>query len=338
MGAEAGRFVRVAFDSRPSAEIGGISRYARCLLQALRETASERQEVVETHHPRHVDVYHSPWMQGAMLRSPCPMVVTLHNLAALRRRSEHLRMAALPRLRHLAVQRAAQVIVPTAAVAADAIERLDLDAERIVVIPEAPDPALRPRAEHEVAGVRRRLGLPERYLLWVGCPRGADTWRQVARVASAQRELPLVVAGPAGPWARELTRARPAVTLTGRVSDDDLSAIYGGAHALVAPSEDGKFGLPAVEALTCGTPVAAFDLPALREVLGERAALVPAGDFDALINLAERLRRPAPAPPAWRWQDAGRATWRVYERALQARDRECLSLRRISRRRQAARS
>ncbi len=48
-----------------------------------------------------------------MLHSPCPMVVTLHDLAALKRRSEHLRTGVRPRLRQLAVQRAARVIVPT---------------------------------------------------------------------------------------------------------------------------------------------------------------------------------------------------------------------------------
>ena len=111
--------MRVAFDSRPSSETGGIGRYSRCLLQALRESGAAGAEIFESHSPRQVDVYHAPWMQGAILRSPCPMVVTLHDLAALKRRSEHLRLAALPRLRHLAVQRAAKVIVPTKAVAAD---------------------------------------------------------------------------------------------------------------------------------------------------------------------------------------------------------------------------
>ena len=91
--------MRVAFDSRPAAEPRGIGRYARCLLRALRSTARERLELVETHRPRprQFDVFHSPWMHGAMLRSPCPMIVTLHDLASFKRRSEHLRGG--PRLR-----------------------------------------------------------------------------------------------------------------------------------------------------------------------------------------------------------------------------------------------
>ena len=103
-----------------------------------------------------------------MLHSPCPMVVTIHDLAALKRRSEHLRSGLRLRLRHLAVQRAARVIVPTEAVARDAVAHLRLERERVVVIPEAADAAMYPRSPHEVAAVRARFGLPERYLVWVG--------------------------------------------------------------------------------------------------------------------------------------------------------------------------
>lgn len=304
--------MRVAFDSRPSAELGGIGRYARCLLRALQATKRERSEILETHRPRHADVFHAPWMQGAILRSPCPMVVTLHDLAALKRRSEHLRMASLPYLKHLAVQRATNVIVPTKAVAGDAVARLGLDERQITIIPEAPDPAFQRRSEQRIAAARARFGLPERYLLWVGSMQRPDPRKPIAKLAATPRQMPLVLVGSAGPWTRELA----GVKLTGKVSDDDLAAIYSGAHALLMPSAEEGFGLPCVEALACGTPVAAFDLPALREVLHERATLVEPGDLRGLIKAAEALNRPAPRPPLWSWEDAGRATWRVYDRAV----------------------
>jgi len=303
--------VKVAFDSRPVTDPRGVGRYSRCLLKALRETADPRVEMVETHRPRHADVFHAPWMAGAMLHSPCPMVVTLHDLTALKRRSEHLRTSVRPRLRQLAVQRAERVIVPTAALARDAFSRLGLEPERVVVIHEAPDAIMYRRTPSQIAAARRRFGLPEHYLLWVGGLQHPDPSKHIAKLAATRRQLPLVLVGPTRPWAHEL----PDVILTGYVSDEHLAAIYSGAHALVLTSEDEGFGLPAVEALACGTPVVACEVPALREVLKERATFVEVGDLDALIAAAEAARRPAPAPPSWTWQDAARATWQAYEHA-----------------------
>ena len=310
--------MKVAFDIRSVSDPHGLGRYARCLLGALRATAAMHDEILEADRPsaiartRGADVFHAPWLSGAMLHSPCPTVVTIHGLAALKRRSEHLRTGMRLRLRHLAVQRAACVIVPTQAVAEDAVGHLRVERERIVVIPEAADAAMYRRTPQEIAAVRACLGLPERYLVWVGGLQHPDPSRHVAELAAAAREMPLVLVGSTRPWAHEL----PGVILTGQVSDEHLAAIYSGAHALVLPSENEGFGLPAVEALACGTPVVAFESPALREVLDGRAAFVAAGDMDCLIRTAQAAERPAPAPPPWSWEDAARATWGVYARAL----------------------
>jgi hypothetical protein len=136
--------VKVAFDSRPAADPQGVGGYSRCLLAALRDTAHERDEILETHRPRGVDVFHTPWIQGAMLHSPCPMVVTLDDLTALKRPSERLRSGGIHlRLRHLAVQRAVHVIVPSEDVARETVAELGFERERVTVIPEARDPATR---------------------------------------------------------------------------------------------------------------------------------------------------------------------------------------------------
>ncbi len=328
--------MRVAFDSRPLADPNGVGRYARCILRALRDTAQAGDEIVETLRPaattrtRTADLLHSPWMAGAMLRSACPTVVTLHDLAALKRPSERLRVGLRPRLRHLAVQRAASVIVPTDAVRRDAVEHLRVESERVFVIGEAADPAMFARSQREVAEVRERFALPERYMVWSGDLKHPDPSKHVAQLAAAPRELPLVLVGQTRPWAHEL----PNVTLTGEVSDDELAAIYSGASVLVLPSQTEGFGLPAVEALACGTPVVASDIPPLREVLGDRAVFVAPGEMHAMIEAAQSARRPAPPPLAWTWHDAARATWRVYASAAAPAVRHA----RPARRRGAARS
>jgi hypothetical protein len=152
--------VRVAFDNRAVTDPGGIGRYVRCLLEALRETNDDRT-IVETHRPRRADVYHSPWLEGAQLRTPCPMVVTVHSVVALKRRSEQLRTGLRSQLRYLAIQRAGRVIVATPTVGTDVHELLGVDLERIIVIPEAaahtlhrrPAVGVRRCARHGVRGV-----------------------------------------------------------------------------------------------------------------------------------------------------------------------------------------
>jgi len=304
--------VKVAFDSRPARDLEGVGRSARCLLDALRETADGDRRIEETHDAHRADVFHAPWMNGAMLHSPCPMVVTLHDLTALRRRSELLRTGVRQALRQLAVQRAARVIVPTEALAHEALARLGVESERIDVIREAPAACMYPRDARQVAAVRARYALPERYLLWVGGLRHPDPDKRIDKLAATPRELPLVLVGQTSPWAHEL----PGVILTGHVCDDDLAALYTGAHALVIASEGEGFGLSAVEALACGAPVVACEGPALREVLDGRVTFVPACDTRALIAAAETIERKPPAAPSWTWHDAARATWSTYERAL----------------------
>jgi glycosyltransferase involved in cell wall biosynthesis len=302
--------MRVAFDSRPAKDTRGLGRYSRCLLTALREAG--RGEVIEARNPRRCEVYHSPWVDGALLRCPVPMVVTVHDVIALKRAGEILRSGLRRKLRYLAVQRAVRVIVPTQAVADDAEHVLAIPRERITVVPKAPAPSLFRRSDDEVLAVRSRLRLPSHYLLWVGPLQTPVPSKRIAALARVKRSMPLVLVGASARWAHEL----PDVTLTGHVTDEELSAIYTGAHAFVFPSEDDGFGLAPVEALACGTPVVATDCPAVREVLGDRIQLYELGDLDGLIAAAQSASRPAPKPPPWTWHDAAAATWDVYADAL----------------------
>ena len=237
--------------------------------------------------------------------------MTLHDVVPLKRRSEYLRSGIRFRMRYLAVERSARLIVPSSVVAAGGgrAPRHRPRADRRD--PRGARARAAPARREEIAAVRARYGLPEEYLLWVGGLQTPDPRKRVAALARTPRALPLVLVGATKPWAHEL----PDVTLTGRVSDEELAAIYSGARALVFPSDDEGFGLPTVEALACGTPVVATDIPVLREVLGDRATFVDAGDLEGLLAAGVAATRPAPAPPAWTWADAARATWRVYSDA-----------------------
>ncbi len=304
--------LKVTFDSSPASDTGGIGRYTRCLRDALIAEAAERGgTLAEGHRPRGSDVYHTPWAEGAPLRPRVPTVVTVHEVAGLKRAGAYLRGGLRLRLRSLAVQRATRVIVPTRTIAADAERLLELDPENLHVVPEAPDPTFFPRGRHEVTAARERFGVPPDYLLWVGGLRHPDPRKRIGPLTEVARRLPLVLVGDAGRWAHEL----PGVTVTGQIADEELAALYTGAHALVLPANDEGFGLSAVEALACGTPVVASDLPSLRDSLGERATFVSVDDLPGLVAAAEGASRPVPAPSAWSWADAAGATWMVYARA-----------------------
>ena len=177
--------MRVAFDSRPDRR----STRDRALLplsarRAARHGSRARGEIVETHRPRQAyDVFHAPWMQGAMLHSPCPMVVTIHELGARTRLSERLRGGGIHlRLRHLAVQRATHVIVPTEALAQEAVAELGFERERVVVIPRGAGS----RSRHAPHG-RPSPAAPA----WTWQDVGRETWR-VYESALARPERPCV--------------------------------------------------------------------------------------------------------------------------------------------------
>ena len=229
----------------------------------------------------------------------------------------------LPELVRTSARRADVICTPTRAVAVAVAERLGVDRDKVVVTPLGVDPAWFTGRPPNTA-LRERLGLPAEYLLFVGAngPRKGLAW--LARVHAATPDLPpLVFAGP-GPH-----HSDDRTLHTGYLSDVDLRSVVAGATALVLPSRDEGFGLPALEAMACDVPVVCSDIPALREVTGGHAALVPYNDDDAL---AEALRTAvhdthAASASAVRRAHAAGFTWRrcaettveAYRKAVAAR-------------------
>ncbi len=306
--------IRVAFDdralSRPELAERGIGRYVHCLLDALGD------RVVRVAAGRaHADVLHCPSIDGVSLWPRATLVVTLHDLVPLKHPDVYLRTGLRHRARYAAVKRAARVIVPSRAVAADAERLLGLGAERVRVVAEAPAAVFSPDAPRP-----ERLQLPERFLLWVGGLDPPDPRKRVEALAAAARAgagLPLVLAGRTGPAADALA-ADGRVILAGRVSDEELAALYSAADTLVVSSSEEGFGLPPVEALACGTPVAAFGGGALEETLAGRAGvrLVEHHDFAALLAAAEELAGHAVEAPDRTWTHVAEETWTIYEEAF----------------------
>ena len=336
--------MRVALDLRvldePATAERGIGRYAAELAAAL---AAEGIPVAELRGLRRpwapgrvaelwdhallardaraagAQVLHSPSIDHATVRPGLPYVVTLHDVVPLKQPRRYLRTGLKHRLRYRAVRQASRVIVPSHAVAADARRLLGL--AEVDVVPEAPPRAFKPIAAPR--GLLARLRLPERFLLWVGGLDPLDPRKGIgplAERAAAGACPPLVLAGRYDSDSERL--AVPGrIVLTGRVTDEELAGLYSAADALVFPSEDEGFGLTPHEALACGTPVAAYAIPALVEVLGDNPAvrLVPPGDLDALLAAADEIAGAgASGAGARTWADVARETLAVYERAAES--------------------
>ncbi len=204
----------------------------------------------------------------------------------------------------LAGRRAAAVIAISEATRRDVRERLGIAGARIRMVPLAPPPACRPlRASPDLPRVLRRLGVAQPYVLYHGNKR---PHKNLPGLVRAYRHLleegvqppPLVITGAENPAERDQdsrpVRAEIArlgleshVRFTGWVPDADLPYLLSGAGVLVMPSLYEGFGLPALEAMACGTPVIASNAGAIPEVTGEAALLVDPADT---VALAEAMR------------------------------------------------
>ena len=267
------------------------------------------------------------------------VAVTIHDLTFAT--ATELVSAASARYRVLvprSLRRAAVVCTPTAVVAAEVAGRYGVPADRLVVTPLGIRDHFRTATPPDPAWLAER-GLPARYALFVGTleprknlPVLLAAWRELLGGAAPSTEPggipPLVLAGPSG-WGPALDASGlpdGAVVTPGYLDDEDLARVTAGAAVLAFPSRDEGFGLPPLEALACGVPVVASDLPVLREVLDDQAAFVDPDDVDGLAKaLAGALADPGDdAFRAARRAHAARFTWTAcaeatmgaYERAL----------------------
>ena len=154
------------------------------------------------------------------------------------------------------------------------------------------------RGEEPTTSVLREYGLTDTpYVLWVGSlePRkGVGVLvAAMARLARRGTATALVLAGYAG-WQNSRLippgqRAQLGGSLhqLGPVPETDLQALYAGANVFAFPSFHEGFGLPVLEAMAAGAPVVASDIPAIREVAGDAAVLVPPGDVEQWVGALE---------------------------------------------------
>jgi glycosyltransferase involved in cell wall biosynthesis len=267
------------------------------------------------------DVYHAIdfHLPG---RSPRPMVVTLHDMipwawGGPRMRGERLRYLAAFRL----LRRADAVIAVSQATADDAARLKVASRPRVRVIYEAADTVFKPR-KGAAERVRDMWGVAGPYLLFVGA---LDARKDPAALLDAWNAarmsldgLQLVLAGDPG---RQAPARMPGAVALGRLDDGELADLYTAAGCLVFPSRYEGFGLPCLEAMSCGCPVAAFRNSSLPEVVDDAGMLVADGDARALGRAAASMvvererwsRAGLQRARRFSWDRTARETIAVYE-------------------------
>lgn len=262
-----------------------------------------------------VDIFHATNFVLPPLRS-ARGVLTIHDLAYLRfPAAVEPQSLAYRELVPRGLQRCSVVCTPTRAVADQVMDAYAVDEAKIVVTPLGVDEAWF-SAQPPDQALRCKHGLADEYILAFGT---LEPRKNISALVRAYRDclsrriaMPqLVLAGGTG-WGEDLDLAslpEGMVRRTGRLADQEARRLVAGASLFVLPSLDEGFGLTALEAMACGVPVLANDLPVTREVLGNHAAFC---DATNQVLLAEALATEvagAVSTPDLRRERASQFTW-----------------------------
>jgi glycosyltransferase involved in cell wall biosynthesis len=259
-----------------------------------------------------VDVLHCPTFR-APLRSPVPLVVTFHDLAVLRqpeafnRWTRRYSRLTLPQIAHAA----AALIAVSEFTKRELVELLDVPDEKVTVVPNAVAPVFRldgPASEGD-------------YVLAVST---LEPRKNLETLASAFERADLDgcelrIVGAHG-WGG-VTVNGSRIRRLGFVPDEELARLYRGARCVAYVSRYEGFGLPVLEALACGAPVVAADLPPIREFADGAAITVDPADPDAIAAGLEQAVASTPsaqqaeAASRYGWPQAAVATAAVYRHA-----------------------
>jgi glycosyltransferase involved in cell wall biosynthesis len=234
--------------------------------------------------------------------SPTPTVVTVHDLSLFNRSQTHEDDNVRRGKRRIPVmiRRATRIIAPSEWTRREILEYFSIAPELIRVIPEAARREMRPLTTEESAGVLKKHGISEPYLLFVGTIEPRKNLPVLLRayaelIATTPHRPRLVICGGGGWKNEEVYRMVDELNLgdlvrfLGYVVDEDLPALYSAAECFLYPSIYEGFGLPPLESMACGTPVITSNASSLPEVVGDGGLMHNPTDHRELAGMMARM-------------------------------------------------
>ncbi|WP_378197907.1 glycosyltransferase family 4 protein [Actinoallomurus acaciae] len=286
------------------------------------------------------DVIHAPYY-STPLRPGVPVVVTIHDVTYFAEPEVHnpVKATYIKSATRTAVRRAARLIVPSKATRDEMVRLLRADPTRIDVAYHGVDHAIfHPPGEEERRRVSDRLGLHGHpYIAFLGAlePRKnvPNLIRGWVRAADAVKDAPALVLAGSGGWDDEVDAAladvphQLRVLRPGYLRWSSLPGFFGGALVVALPSRGEGFGLPVLEAMSCGAAVLTTQRSSLPEVGGDAVAITEpdaGSNGEALSTLiADDARRRTLAEAAaaraaeFTWTASAEAHLASYQRAAE---------------------
>lgn len=306
--------MRVAIDISPlksghylQHRVRGTGFYLQNLKSSLEKYFPENKYVYFSRGERlqnDIDVVHYPYFEPFFLTLPVFLgnkkVVTVHDLTPLvfpDYFKPGLKGMLRWQIQKLALKSADAIITDSESSKKDIIKYAEINPERTKVVYLAASSEFRIiNSKEKFEEIRKKYNLPEKFSLYVG----DATWnKNLPRLMEAVSKIniPLVMVGEAlvnenidssNPWnmdlilTQRLAKKNKNIFRLGFVPSEDLVTLYNLANLFVMPSIYEGFGLPVLEAMSCGCPVVASKSGSLAEVMGDAGRQVEPNDIDSI--------------------------------------------------------